>query len=187
VIVLFSVTDTGIGISETQLQRIFSPFEQGDESRLRNRRGTGLGLSISRQLVQLMNGRIWVESKVGGDSLFRFTGRFGASKSADVGTTDVDTIGVLPTAAVLTAAPRRPLRVLLAGDNPINQRLVQLILAERGHRVDIVPSGEAALGRIRQSTYDVCPDLPRPGMDEYLTKPFQPDELLLLLENLGQS
>ena len=69
----FSVEDTGIGIAPDQLDTIFEPFTQADNSTTRTYGGTGLGLAISKQIVQLMGGRIWAESRLGTGSTFHFT------------------------------------------------------------------------------------------------------------------
>ncbi len=134
----FSVTDTGIGIPPDKHRLIFEPFTQADGSTTRKYGGTGLGLSISSGLVELMDGRIWVESEVGQGSTFHFTLALELAARADAS----EPIR-LPSGAVDGA--KRPLRILVAEDNSVNQRLAARLLEREGHSVTIAGSGQQAL------------------------------------------
>ncbi|MBX0291460.1 PAS domain S-box protein [Hymenobacter sp. HSC-4F20] len=152
----FAVMDTGIGISEDQLQQLFEPFTQAEASTAREYGGSGLGLSISRGLVELLGGELTAESRLHQGSTFRFTLRFGAASA--------------PTATLATPAPDyqrlRGRRVLLTEDNRVNQLLVQVMLRGWGMEVDTASSGSEALTLFRQHRYDVVlMDIQMPGMD----------------------
>ncbi len=152
----FAVQDTGIGISPRDRQRIFHPFAQADASTTREFGGTGLGLTISSSLVGLMGGRIWVESEPGRGSTFYFTVRLPLAEEAPAE----------PGALHVRTAAAPALRILLAEDNPANQKLAAYILHERGHTVDIAGDGLQAVGMIPQNRYDVIlMDVQMPGMD----------------------
>jgi PAS domain S-box-containing protein len=153
----FAVRDTGIGIPPSGLKRLFRPFAQVDASTARRFGGTGLGLSISKSLVEMMGGRIWVESEVGKGSTFHVAVRLPLAKELPA---DFDVPAVLPAAAC------GPLRVLLVEDNPANQKLATYILQDRGHLVEIAGDGQEALGLIEQNRYDVIlMDVQMPGMN----------------------
>jgi len=158
----FAVSDEGIGIPPEKQTMIFAPFEQADASTTRKFGGTGLGLSISSRLVELMGGRIWVRSPwVGEDgrqrsgSRFHFTVRF--EKCAQV---EAARLG--PTVQWEEAA----LRVLVAEDNVVNQKLIQLLLVKRGHSVCAVSNGVEALERLAAERFDaLLLDLQMPELD----------------------
>ncbi|NUQ62078.1 MAG: response regulator [Pirellulales bacterium] len=153
----FSVHDTGVGIPPSVLDRLFQPFTQADASMARRFGGTGLGLAISKSLVEMMGGHIEVESRPGLGSTFRFTVRL---PLADELSLDFETPEALPAPACT------PLRVLLAEDNPANQKLAAYILRERGHFVEIVGNGHEAVARTGEGGYDVVlMDVQMPGMD----------------------
>jgi PAS domain S-box-containing protein len=137
----FTVRDTGIGIPRDQQGRIFGAFVQADGSTSRKYGGTGLGLAISTRLVESMNGRIWVESEVGEGSVFSFTVILGQSQG--------DGPPELPSGS----SPReRPgLRILLAEDNLVNQRLAAWLLEKRGHRLVIANNGREALAAFEEA------------------------------------
>jgi PAS domain S-box-containing protein len=142
----FVVRDTGIGIPPALLERLFQPFGQADASMSRRFGGTGLGLSICKNLLDLMGGRIWVESQVGKGSTFYFTVQLSLAKELPP---DVEARVAIP------AAARVQLRILLAEDNPANQKLATYLLEDRGHLVEIAGNGQEAVSLTEQNSYDV--------------------------------
>jgi signal transduction histidine kinase/DNA-binding response OmpR family regulator len=156
------VSDTGIGIPEDQQARIFNAFEQADQSTTRKYGGTGLGLAIVSKLVAMMQGRIWVESKVGVGSTFHFTARFktgGAAPSAEPqNPLRDDRADFIPRTG--------PLLFLLAEDNQVNQRVAVGMLAKRGHNVVVAENGREALAAFSTQRFDmVLMDVQMPEMD----------------------
>jgi PAS domain S-box-containing protein len=153
----FSVRDTGIGIPPAAQERLFRSFAQADASMARRFGGTGLGLSICKSLVKMMGGRIWVESEPGKGSTFRFTVRLPLAEELP---SEVDApVAIAP-------VPRARLRILLAEDNPANQKLATYVLQDRGHVVEIAGDGWEALRLTEQNRYDVVlMDVQMPGMD----------------------
>ena len=153
----FAVRDTGIGIPPSGLERLFQPFGQADASMSRRFGGTGLGLSICKSLVEMMGGRIWVESEVGMGSTFYFTVRLPLAEELPA---DFEAPTALPTAAC------GQLRVLLVEDNPANQKLATYILQDRGHVVEVAGDGQEAIWLTEQNRYDVIlMDVQMPGMN----------------------
>ncbi len=154
-----AVRDTGIGISAAQADEIFEHFVQGDNSFTRKAGGTGLGLAISRQLVKLMGGEIAVESVPGQGSTFTFE-----ILAPAVG-------GAVEASASITRGPikaARPMRLLLAEDNPTNQYVIGAVLRAQGHAVETVPNGVAATAAAGSGRYDaILMDVHMPEMDGF--------------------
>jgi PAS domain S-box-containing protein len=214
----FAVRDTGIGIPPEKQQVIFNAFEQADGSTARRYGGTGLGLAIASRLAALMEGRIWVESQVGRGSTFHFTVRLGLQQVAAA--------RPAPLPPRPSEAALRPLRVLLAEDNALNQMLVVRLLEKRGHQVVVAGNGHEALAALERQPVDVVlMDVQMPemggfeataairarekaagghvpiiamtahamkgdrercleaGMDQYVAKPIQVQELIDVLES----
>ena len=129
----FAVTDTGIGIPVEQQENIFNAFEQVDSSMTRKYGGTGLGLPIAAQLVEMMGGRIWVESEIGKGSTFHFTARFGLQKDSAVG----------PIPAELADVHGLP--ILVVDDRATSRRILEEMLTNWQMKPTVVDSGRVAL------------------------------------------
>jgi PAS domain S-box-containing protein len=130
----FIVTDTGIGIPEEKRELIFAPFSQADTSTTRKYGGTGLGLTISTRLVEMMGGRIWVESQVGHGSQFHFTARFKLTDTKEI------KIGTIAPPEILRGA-----RVLIVDDNRTNRRILEGMLSRWEMITVSVEEGQQAL------------------------------------------
>ncbi|WP_374480396.1 ATP-binding protein [Zoogloea sp.] len=162
---LFSVRDTGIGISPAAQEQIFDAFSQEDTSITRKFGGTGLGLSICSRLIELMGGRIWVDSTPGQGSTFHFTlpcHSSAASTDAQTGTEPPAS----PPAAPHEEAALAGARVLLVEDNPVNQRLAQVLLQKRGYAVSLAENGADAVDMVGTGRFDVIlMDMQMPVLD----------------------
>jgi len=162
----FTIRDTGIGIAQSNLERLFEPFTQNDNSTTRHYGGTGLGLTISRNLVELMGGRLWAESKLGVGSTFSFTVWLEKSLQREA------VIATSPHPDQQAPASLVGLKILLAEDNPVNRQIAEELLRQQGALVDAVENGEAALNRIIEAEsndyYDlILMDLQMPVMDGF--------------------
>ena len=157
---LFRVRDTGIGIPPEKLGSIFENFSQADSSTTRRYGGTGLGLAISRRLVEMMGGRIWVESIVGQGSTFLFTAKLGVSHRTELSPRTPETPANSPD---LPAA-----HILLADDSEDNRFLIQEYLKRSTCTLELAENGEIALGKMKCRHYDlVLMDAHMPVMDGY--------------------
>jgi signal transduction histidine kinase/CheY-like chemotaxis protein len=153
----FSVADTGIGVAADKQQLIFDPFRQADGSTTRKYGGTGLGLAISARLVEMMGGRLQVESEVGRGSTFHFTCPFSQSDAAP-------RQDQAPPASC--SAETASLSILLAEDNIVNQALVKALLKLRGHGVTLANNGREALSLLDGPPFDlILMDIQMPEMD----------------------
>jgi PAS domain S-box-containing protein len=154
----FTVTDTGIGIPQEKQARVFDRFTQADSSTTRRFGGSGLGLTISKRLVELMGGRIWVESEVGRGSMFAFAVPFEVWLSA--GRVVAAPIGAGP------EAPLPPLRILMAEDSPDNCTITLAYLEDTPYRIEVAETGAIACKMFMEGRYDlVLMDRQMPVMD----------------------
>ncbi|MCQ8182393.1 PAS domain S-box protein [Methylomonas sp. SURF-1] len=156
----FAIADTGIGMTPEQTGRIFESFSQADATTSRRFGGTGLGTTISKQIVEMMGGRIWVESQLGVGSVFHFTVRLPEAVATD-------------NCLYESAAPRklayyspRRFKILLAEDVEANAKLASLRLEQQGHQVHWVKNGAEAVAAYRDSDFDlILMDLQMPVLD----------------------
>jgi len=145
-LIRMSVADTGIGMSEEQLERIFASFEQADSSTTRRYGGSGLGLAICRRLAELMEGRVWAESHEGVGSTFYVELPFTVQAAA--------TLQQSKQGNSVQDQQTRPLAILLAEDNRINAEFIVKILGRMGHLVTAVEDGQQALEQLKQQQFD---------------------------------
>ncbi|MBV8361096.1 MAG: PAS domain S-box protein [Deltaproteobacteria bacterium] len=153
---MFTVTDTGIGISQDKLEQIFSSFAQADSSTTRKYGGSGLGLAIAKRLTELMGGQIMVESEIGKGSKFSFTAQFGLAPRI-----------LSPTTRVVLSLSG--CRALVADDNQINRLIVRELMTGCGAEIDEAESGEQAIEAVMKAgghPYQIILlDMRMPGID----------------------
>ncbi len=157
-----AVRDTGIGIAPEKMGKIFQSFSQADASTSRKYGGTGLGLTISQRLAELMGGRLWAESEPGKGSTFFCSFKVRRAAESD-----------RPPAARKAGRKidrqlgrRMPLRILVAEDNVVNQRVAQLLLRRMGYRADLAADGREVIDCLKRQRYDlVLMDVQMPHLD----------------------
>ena len=159
----FAVRDTGIGISDEQRDKLFRPFEQGDTSTTRHYGGTGLGLAISLRIVEIMEGRLWVDSAPGAGSTFHFTVRLAKAE---------------PTQKTKPSAEKRledlrGIKVLIVDDNATNRHILEQAVLRWQMQPELAASGPEGLAMLEQAAREGHPyrllllDEQMPGMDGY--------------------
>lgn len=157
--ILFSVKDTGMGIPESKMELLFQPFSQVEMTISDHRGGTGLGLAISKRLVEMMGGAIWAESEPRIGSVFRFyieaevqEKRPCSQKPAVIAS---DSLAI-----------EKPMRILVAEDNPSNQKVMVETLKRLGYMADVAGDGLEVLQAVERQPYDVIfMDVKMPEMD----------------------
>jgi signal transduction histidine kinase/CheY-like chemotaxis protein len=161
----FGVHDTGMGMSEEELSRLFQPFTQADTSTSRRFGGTGLGLAISHQLISRMGGSVSVKSQPGGGSCFRVELPFAM---CEAGSGEASRAGRSAQRDVPGHAELAGLRVLVVEDNEVNQELALALLERVGVQATLAGNGQLALDRLSQQDFDcVLMDCQMPEMDGY--------------------
>ncbi len=158
----FAIKDTGIGIPDDKVSRLFQPFGQVDASTTRKYGGTGLGLAISKRLVELMGGKIWAESELGKGSTFHFTILAEATTAKLVGSRIITE----QSQSDLRSDQSHALRILLAEDDLVNQKVALQMLRKIGYEADVATNGLEVLQALENQTYDIIlMDVQMPGMD----------------------
>ena len=190
--VICSIADTGIGITQEQVSRLFKPFAQADSSTQRSYGGSGLGLSICKALVNVLNGKIWLESQIGVGTTVSFRLTFPkAQKSATVDNAEVaprepdpmaiwssDTDGLAPRSSTapyinLSQIPREKLRICIVEDNPINQKIAVSFVTKLGFKSAAYSDGLQAVEALRRKSLEgepfhlVLMDVQMPVLDGY--------------------
>ncbi len=183
-VILFSVTDTGVGVHEEKQRAIFDPFVQADGSTTRVYGGTGLGLAISKKLVEMMGGEISVDSKTGKGSTFWFTVTLEKQKEKEGITEDIH-------------PDIKGMRILIADDNETNRTILMKMVENFGCKAEAVSSGAEAIKALKEASHAGNPykvlllDMQMPGMDgEHTTiiiknTPEISDIFIIILTSLG--
>ena len=163
----FRVTDTGIGMDDATLARLFQRFMRADESTSRRHGGTGLGLEISRDLARVMGGDITVRSAPGAGSSFTVTLPLPPTEPSLPASAQTPVPAPDSSAAPLAGAPRA-LRVLVAEDHPVNRAYMEAVLDKLGHTAVFSEDGDGAVRAMQAEVFDVVlMDLHMPGMDGF--------------------
>ncbi len=228
VCIQFEVSDTGIGIEPDRIDQLFQPFSQLDPSTTRKYGGTGLGLAITRQLVELMGGGIYVESRRGRGTTFWFTSVFEKpSRLHPAKKPDKSQVFEIVHKSTLPDYLKRNLRILFVEDAATNRKVGLAIMSRLGFSADAVENGRQAIEALEKKVYDIVlmdvhmpemdglqacriirdpasavlnHDIPviamtatameedrsrclQAGMNDYLTKPINPEEMLGIIEN----
>ncbi len=164
----FDVLDTGIGMPQDKLDRLFMPFSQIDSSITRRYGGTGLGLAISKRLVEMMGGRIWAKSDLGVGSTFSFAVKVKLPCMQSVLHKVKDLIPVIKPPIEGHFQQARPLSILLAEDNAVNQMVLLQMLRKIGYQADLASNGFDVLAALDRQAYDVIlMDIQMPDMDGF--------------------
>ena len=166
----FEVKDTGIGLKEQEKSRLFKAFSQADGSTTRNFGGTGLGLAISKELVELMEGKIWLESVYGVGSSFIFEIKLEEVKRSLHFDELIENRGFQSTVKTnpLNISSLKGVKILLAEDNLINQEIILGLLDGSNVKIDIASDGQEAVDKFRKNSYDIIlMDIQMPIMNGY--------------------
>ncbi|MFB3763724.1 MAG: ATP-binding protein [Methanotrichaceae archaeon] len=159
-LVTFAIKDTGIGMPRDKMDRLFEPFAQLEYIISRKRDGAGLGLAICKELVKLMGGEIWAESEEGKGSTFHFAIPAEVVPDKQLSSSEVERV------EYGTLSAEKPLSILVAEDNPSNQRVLVEMLGRLGYRADAVADGIEVLQALKIRPYDlIFMDIKMPEMD----------------------
>ncbi len=157
---VFTVSDSGIGLSPAEIKRLFRPFAQANATIARRYGGAGLGLNAVKRIAKAMGGDLTITSKRSGGSSFQFSAVVAIVAGSAIGSSQVD--------GMARAVAQRSLAILCAEDNPYGRVVLNTILTELGHRADFVGTGEAAVEAAAGGRYDaVLMDITLPGIDGF--------------------
>ncbi len=160
IVLHFTLTDTGIGLTLEQQQRLFQTYSQADSSTSRKYGGTGLGLAICKNLCEIMQGKIWVESQINQGSSFHFTSSFNLLNEMDS--------PIIKPVSPIDLTPLKNKQILLVDDNEVNLTIASKILTTAGIQIEIARNGQQALEMLAGKKFDaVLMDIQMPVMDGY--------------------